>query len=103
MNKLSLFLGALLIGVPLVVTFYNYSVHDYIARTQIISPTHSTSRYGRSFSEGEELMQKDEDQLDLIRRSEDPGEIPILKLSEDEVREFARKVKLLMAEKRDKA
>ena len=38
-NKLSLFLGALLIGVPLVVTFNNYSVHDYIARIQIISPS----------------------------------------------------------------
>ena len=33
MNKLSLFLGALIIGVPLVVT------HDYIAQTQIISPS----------------------------------------------------------------
>ena len=83
--------------------FYSYSMHDYIARTQIISPTQSTSRYGRSFSEGEILMEKDEEQLEYFRRNEDPDEIPILKLSLEEVGEFARKMKKLMAEKENEA
>ena len=51
MNKLSLFLGALIIGVPLVVTFNNYSVHDYIARIQIISPSVAAEHLKRSAAE----------------------------------------------------
>ena len=51
MNKFSLILGALLIGAPLVVTFNNYSVHDYIARIQIISPSVAAEHLKRSAAE----------------------------------------------------
>ena len=47
-------------------------------------------------------MPVSEDQLENFRRNEDPDDIPILKLSREEVREFARKIKKSMAEKKGK-
>lgn len=48
-------------------------------------------------------MVTDEDRVEYFRRNEDPDDIPILKLSREEVREFARKMKKLMAEKKGEA
>ena len=48
-------------------------------------------------------MEIDEDRVEYFRRNEDPDDIPILKLSLEEVGEFALKMKMLMAEKKNEA